>query len=233
MNKILLLEDDLSLVDGLSYSLKKQGYFVDAARTVAEATQLWTDGEYDLLLLDVTLPDGTGFDICRQVRRTSKVPIIFLTAADEEVNIIMGLDIGGDDYIAKPFKLGVLLSRINALLRRAGSYASADAVLASSGVTINLLEGAASKDGQPLDLTAVEYKLLGLFLRHPGKVLSKDIILGQLWDGNGNFVDDNTLAVYIRRLRTKLEKEPSNPVLLVTIRGLGYKWNALTGGDRS
>ena len=118
MNNILLIEDDLSLVNGLTFALKKQGFKLEVARTLKEAENLWTDGKYDLLVLDVTLPDGTGFEFCRKVRRTSKVPIIFLTAADEEMDIIMGLDIGGDDYITKPFKLGVLISRINALLRR-------------------------------------------------------------------------------------------------------------------
>lgn len=122
MNRILLLEDDLSLINGLSFAFKKQGFEADVARTIKDADNLWGDGKYDLLVLDVSLPDGSGFDFCRNVRQVSKVPIIFLTASDEETSIIMGLDIGGDDYITKPFKLGVLVSRINALLRRAKDF---------------------------------------------------------------------------------------------------------------
>lgn len=231
MQKILLLEDDMSLVDGLSYSFKKQGYGVDVARTVQDAMQYLPGDPYDLLILDVTLPDGTGFDVCKQVRLTSKVPILFLTASDEEVNIIMGLDMGSDDYITKPFKLSVLLSRIHALLRRTGEYASTDTALSSGGITVNLLEGKAFQGGQPLDLTTAEWKLLCLFLRNPGRILPKEVILNQLWDGSGSYVDDNTLAVYIRRLRTKIETDPGNPALLVTVRGMGYRWNA-AGGER-
>ena len=233
MSKILLLEDDLSLVDGLSYSLKKQSYDVDVARTVAEANRLWSDNKYDLLLLDVTLPDGTGFEVCREVRRSSSVPIIFLTASDEELSVIMGLDIGGDDYITKPFKLGVLLSRINALLRRTGKFTSTDGELISGGISARLLEGKAYRDGQELELTAAEYRLLCLFLRNPGIILGKDTILDRLWDGKGSYVDDNTLAVYIRRLRTKIEADPGNPALLVTVRGMGYRWDGTAGGGHA
>lgn len=232
MNSILLLEDDLSLVDGLSYSLRKQGYEVDVARTVTDARMRLGSQAYDLLILDVSLPDGTGFDVCREVRKTSQVPIIFLTASDEEVSVIMGLDIGGDDYITKPFKLGVLLSRVNALLRRAGNASSADAVLSSGGITVHLLKGQAFRGDSPLDLTAGEYRLLCLFMQNPCIVLSKETILTRLWDDNGSFVDDNTLAVYIRRLRTKIEADPGNPSLLVTVRGMGYKWNAASVSDR-
>ena len=231
MSKILLVEDDLSLIDGLSYSLKKQGFEINIARTVKEADSLWRNGKYDLLILDVSLPDGSGFDICKKVRQVSKVPVIFLTASDEEVSIIMGLDIGGDDYITKPFKLGVLLSRINALLRRTKDFGTADTEITSNGVTIFLLQGQAHKENTVLDLTAAEYKLLCLFMQNPGMLLTKEKILDKLWDGNGNYVDDNTLAVYIRRLRTKIEDDPGNPQMLVTVRGMGYKWNITDQGD--
>lgn len=227
MSRILLLEDDLSLIDGLSYSLKKQGFEIDIARTVKEADSFWSDGKYDLLILDVSLPDGSGFDVCKKVRRVSKVPIIFLTASDEEVSIIMGLDIGGDDYITKPFKLGVLVSRINALLRRTKGFEATDTEIASNGIKVLLLQGQAYKENTALDLTAVEYKLLCLFMQNPGIILTKEKILDKLWDGNGNYVDDNTLAVYIRRLRTKIENDPGNPQMLVTVRGMGYKWNIM------
>lgn len=136
MSRILLLEDDLSLVTGLSFALKKQGFALNTARTLREADAAWADGSYDLLVLDVSLPDGSGFAFCEKVRRTSNVPIMFLTASDEETNIIMGLDMGGDDYITKPFKLGVLLSRINALLRRANAFCAEDTELQSNGIRV-------------------------------------------------------------------------------------------------
>lgn len=230
MSRILLLEDDLSLIDGLSYSLKKQGFEIDIARTVKETDSFWSDGKYDLLILDVSLPDGSGFDVCKKVRRVSKVPIIFLTASDEEVSIIMGLDIGGDDYITKPFKLGVLVSRINALLRRTKGLGAADTEIVSNGIKVLLLQGQVYKENTALDLTAAEYKLLCLFMQNPGLILTKEKILDKLWDGNGNYVDDNTLAVYIRRLRTKIEDDPGNPQMLVTVRGMGYKWNIMDWG---
>lgn len=227
MKRILLLEDDLSLVNGLSFAFKKQGFETDIARTLQEAEAFWVVGNYDLLVLDVSLPDGTGFSFCERVRQTSKVPIIFLTASDEETSIIMGLDIGGDDYITKPFKLGVLISRMNALLRRAKDFGAADTVLESNGITVQLLQGQAYKNGELLDLSAGEYKLLCLFMRNPNAVLSKEQILEKLWDCEGNFIDGSALTVYIRRLRIKVEDNPSQPQMLLTVRGMGYKWNVI------
>ncbi len=228
VNRILLLEDDLSLINGLSFAFQKAGYELDVARTVQTANDIWIDGKYDLLILDVTLPDGSGFEICKKVRQISKVPIIFLTASDEEVNIIMGLDIGGDDYITKPFKLGVLMSRINALLRRTKDFGSTDTELCSNGIRIFLLKGQAYKNGELLDLTAAEYKLLCLFMQNPNIVLSKERILDKLWDCEGNYVDSSTLTVYIRRLRMKIEDNPSEPQMLLTIRRMGYKWTVIS-----
>lgn len=227
MSKILLLEDDLSLINGLSFAFEKQGFELNIARTLKEAATLWADGKYTLLVLDVSLPDGTGFEFCQKVRLTSKVPIIFLTASDEETSIIMGLDIGGDDYITKPFKLGVLISRINALLRRAASFSAADTELRSNGIKVLLLQGQAFKNGVLLDLTAAEYKLLCLFMRNPNMVLTKEQILDKLWDCDGNYIDNSTLTVYMRRLRMKIEDNPSEPQMLLTVRGMGYKWNVI------
>lgn len=227
MNRILLLEDDLSLIDGLSYSLKKQGFELDIARTIKEANSIWADGKYDLLILDLSLPDGSGFEVCQKVRLISKVPIIFFTASDEEINIVKGLDIGGDDYITKPFKLGVLISRINALLRRATNFRTADTEIMSNGIKVLLLQGQVYKDGEFLDLTTAEYRLLCLLMQNPNIILSKEKILDKLWDGEGNYVDDNTLAVYVRRLRMKIENNPSNPQMLMTVRFMGYKWNVI------
>lgn len=227
MSNILLLEDDVSLMNGLSFALRRQGYGVEVARTIKEVDTVWAEGKYDLLILDVSLPDGSGFEICKKVRQTSKVPIIFLTASDEEVNIIMGLDMGGDDYITKPFKLGVLLSRINALLRRAGDFRQTDTEIYSNGLKALLTQGKVYKNGELLDLTAGEYKLLCLFMQNPGMVLSKERILENLWDNEGNYIDNNTLNVYIRRLRTKVEDNPSDPQMILTVRRMGYKWNII------
>ena len=227
MSKILLLEDDLSLVNGLTFAFHKQGYELDVAQTIIGANTLWADGKYDLLVLDVSLPDGTGFEFCKKVRQVSKVPIIFLTASDEEMNIIMGLDIGGDDYITKPFKLGVLVSRINALLRRTKDFGSVGTELQSNGIKVILLQGQAFKNGELLDLTAAEYKLLCLFMRNPNMVLTKEQILDKLWDCEGNYIDSSTLTVYMRRLRMKIEDNPSEPQMLLTVRRMGYKWSVI------
>ena len=225
MSRILLLEDDLSLINGLSFAFKKQGYELTIARTLKEAEMLWGDDKYELLVLDVSLPDGTGFEFCEKVRQVSKVPIIFLTASDEEMSIIMGLDIGGDDYITKPFKLGVLVSRINALLRRARDFGVVDPELQSNGIRVHLLQGQVYKNGDLLDLTVAEYKLLCLFMKNPNVVLTKEQILDKLWDCDGNYVDNNTLTVYIRRLRIKIEDDPGKPNRIITVRGMGYKWS--------
>ncbi|MVB12430.1 Sensory transduction protein regX3 [Caprobacter fermentans] len=226
MKRILLVEDDLSLMQGLSFAVKKQGYDIEIARTSYEASVIWADGEYDLVILDVSLPDGSGFDICQKIRQTSKVPIIFLTSADEETDIIMGLDIGGDDYITKPFKLAVFMSRVNALLRRSNNFIQEDSELCSNSIRIQLLKGEVYKKGEPLELTAGEYKLLRLFMENPDIVLSPEQILSRLWDCSENYVDSNTLSVYIRRLREKIEDDPGSPRRIITVRRMGYKWNS-------
>lgn len=229
MQKILLLEDDASLIDGLEYSLKKKNFSVDTARSLAEARALLSSVSYTLLLLDVTLPDGNGFDLCEEIRKNSNaVPIIFLTASDEEFHVIRGLDSGGDDYITKPFRLGELFSRIRALLRRSGSKnipGEDSSVLTSGNISIDLLTSRVTLYGRPLELTSAEYRLLCLLVRNAGLVVTRSMILDELWDGAGHFVDDNTLSVYIRRLREKIEKNPSRPELLTTVRGFGYRWN--------
>lgn len=226
MERIMLLEDDISLVDGLEYALVKEGFEVQVVRTVKEAFDTYREGAFDLLLLDLTLPDGTGFQVCRRVRETSTVPIIFLTASDEEVNVVMGLDMGGDDYITKPFKLNELMARIQALLRRAKAFQKnrQDTSLCSGGITVELLYGKAIKDDKELELTSMEYKLLCMFMQNENILLTREIILDKLWDGNGEFVDDNTLSVYVKRLRAKIEEDASEPKLLHTVRGMGYQW---------
>ena len=224
MKQIFFVEDDLSLINGLTYAMRKEGYEITVARTSLEADRLWENGKYDLVILDVSLPDGSGFDFCKKIRAASRVPIMFLTAADEETDIIMGLDIGADDYITKPFKLAVFLSRVNALLRRSGNFSQPDTELTSNGITIQMLKGEGYKNGEPLELTSGEYKLLCLFMENPNVVLSAEQILGRLWDCEGNFIDNKTLTVYIRRLRMKIEDDPGKPEKIVTVRGRGYKW---------
>ncbi|WP_334077913.1 response regulator transcription factor [Paenibacillus sanfengchensis] len=231
MKKILLVEDDLSLIEGLRYFLEKQGYEVIVTRGVAEAEACIAADSFDMVLLDVMLPDGSGFELCREIRRTSEVPVIFLTASDEEANVVMGLDLGGDDYMTKPLKLNELISRMNAAWRRSGPGfeppPEQEATLKSNGITVKLLEGRAIKDGIDLDLTAAEYRLLCLFMRNPKLVLTKEQMMERLWGSRDSYVDDNTLAVYISRLREKIEDDPKNPEFLTTIRGMGYRWNVV------
>lgn len=226
MQKLLLLEDDIGLVDGLIFSLNKNGFEVEVARTIKEAEKaLAIGGDFDLLLFDVTLPDGNGISLCEKLRASgNRTPVIFLTASDEETSVIRGLDCGGDDYMTKPFKLGELCSRIRALLRRSTGQNTEEGILRSGELMVHLAEGRALLRGESVELTAVEYRLLCLFLTNRGKVLTRTVILDRLWDNAGNFVDDNTLSVYIRRLREKLEENPSAPKYLKTVRGVGYKW---------
>lgn len=230
MNRLLLLEDDISLVDGLVYTLEKNGFCLDVARTIREARNLLQAGNpYDLLLFDVTLPDGSGFHICEELRATgNQVPILFLTASDEEINIIRGLDSGGDDYMTKPFRIGELCSCIRALLRRSSMSKNPDSsennVLKSGATEIHLASGKVYQNGILLELTGMEYRLLCLLLRSKGQILTRNVILNELWDGNGSYVDDNTLSVYIRRLREKIERVPSQPEHIMTVPGFGYRW---------
>ena len=224
MERILYVEDDSSLIDGLQYTLEASGYAVDNARTAKEALAFFRNRQYDLLLLDVTLPDGTGFDICKEVRGVSTIPIIFLTASDQEISVVRGLDMGGDDYITKPFKLNELLSRIKALLRRSLRFSRAESILEANGIRVDMMERLVWKNGRQIDLPLVEYKLLCLFMQNPNHLMPRELILDRMWDGNGNYVDDNTLSVYIRRLRNKIEDEPNMPRYLLTERGIGYMW---------
>ena len=220
--RILLVEDDEAVALGIEYNLKNDGFQVIRAADISSAKQLFNE-EFKIILLDIGLPDGNGYEFCKYVREKSKVPIIFLTALDEEVNVVLGFDLGGDDYITKPFRLKELLSRIKAVLRRTSN--SPKTRFISGDIEVNSLDAKAYKNKKEIILTAVEYKLLLYFMGYPYKVISKEEILHRLWDIQGDFVDDNTPAVYVRRLREKLEDEPSKPGYLVNIRGLGYKWD--------
>jgi two-component system, OmpR family, response regulator RegX3 len=231
MASLLLVEDDETLASGLSFALEREGHAVTCAKSRADAEQCLARTGFDLLVLDVMLPDGSGFDICKSVRRRSAVPIIFLTARDEEVNVVRGLDLGADDYVAKPFRVRELVSRIAAALRRAapGDAAAAGQVLRAGPLAIDLGAARVYRGTEEVRLSAEEFRLLSLFARNPGQVLSRDAIMGRLLDSEQAFVGDNTLSVYVRRLREKLEEDPAAPRLIVTVRGVGYRWD---GGAR-
>jgi two-component system, OmpR family, response regulator RegX3 len=220
---ILLVEDDSNLALGLEYALQGEGFIVTVANTAAQA-MLCLQQPHDLALLDITLPDGNGYDLCRHIRRQGDMPVIFLTACDDEVNVVMGLDIGGDDYITKPFRIKELLSRIRAVLRRRGR-SEEGSTLVSGDIAVHMLECRAQKMGMDIPLTALEYKLLLALLSNPRQALSRSRLLQSLWDVDGEFVDDNALSVYVRRLREKLD-EPGQPGCIATVRGIGYKWDA-------
>ena len=222
MSTILLLEDDESLIDGLEYALIKNGFSVEVARTVKEAKKRLQRKEPDLFLLDVTLPDGSGFEVCEEIRQKgSIVPVIFLTAADEEVQIIRGLDTGGDDYITKPFRINELLSRMRSVQRR--YHRQEEDIVQIQYLSIYPKQGKVYREQEEVLLTALEYRLLMVFINHPQQVLSRSQLLEGIWDAAGDFVNDNTLTVYIKRLREKLERDPQNPSIIVTVRGLGYR----------
>lgn len=220
--KILLVEDDEGVALGIEYNLKNEGIEVMGVQDISSAEKIFSN-EFNLVLLDIGLPDGSGYEFCKYVREKSKVPIIFLTALDEEVNVILGFDLGCDDYITKPFRVKELLSRIKAVLRRTSNYQKTK--LVSGDIEVDSIGAKVYKNKKEIVLTSVEYKLLLYFMSYPCKIISKAEILHRLWDIEGDFVDENTPAVYVRRLREKLEDEPSKPSYLVNLRGLGYKWD--------
>lgn len=220
--EILLLEDDDSLNHTVSLKLKKEGYTVRSAFTMKEALLLFRQFSPALIICDITLPDGNGLDFCSRVRKESDVLFLFLTALDTEEDMLAGYQQGADDYITKPFSLAALVSKVGALLKR--FPAELPKTIVSGNITLYPEEKRAVKDGENLALTAREYSLLAFFMEHPMKVLSRGQLLEAIWDIEGNFVDENTLSVNIRRLREKIETDPSVPAILKNIRGLGYIW---------
>ncbi|HBL83092.1 MAG TPA: DNA-binding response regulator [Clostridiales bacterium] len=221
-NAILLIEDDDSLRRGICVKLKKEGYDVLCAETLAAANALFSANRVSLIICDIGLPDGSGLDFCREVRRESNVMFLFLTAQDTEIDMVNGYEAGADDYITKPFPLMVLISKVNAIMRR--TKPEEKFVICSGDIMFDLKQNRAKRSGAYLALTANEQKLLLLFLKNPMQILSKNQLLESLWDSGGNFVDENTLAVNIRCLREKIETDPSHPVYIKNIRGLGYIW---------
>ena len=221
MNRVLLVEDDNSIVINLTEFLQKEGFSVDSVEGQKSALARLGEQSYDLVLLDVSLKDGNGFGVCTAIKRTSDTPVIFLTASGDEYSVVTGLDLGADDYIAKPFRPRELVSRMKSVLRRSGN--AAQTLLEQDGVCIDTARGTVTKNGSEVLLSALEYQLLLYFFTNRGIVLSRNKLLEEIWDIAGEFVNDNTLTVYIKRIREKIEDDPANPCIIKTIRGLGYK----------
>ena len=230
--KILLVEDDDAIAMGLKYSLEKEEYEVVHVKTVAEVKSVWKTKEYDLSILDINLPDGSGYDICRFLKESEDIPVIFLTAVDAEVNVVMGLELGADDYICKPFRVNELMARIKSVLRRAGKCDKGSDAASGTEILGNLciytgeakvtIKDENTGKEENIELTALEYRLLLTFINNRGVVLTRNQLLSCMWDISGDFVNDNTLTVYIKRLRDKIEKDPSDPKIIRTVRGMGY-----------
>lgn len=218
---IFLLEDDDAIALGLYYSLQNEGYNVTLAKSVSEATDIVEKNDFALYILDLTLPDGSGYDVCKKIKSIGDRPVIFLTAYDDEVNVVMGFDLEADDYITKPFRLKELLVRIKSVLRRY-NRTGGDATVKIKNITINTNEAKVYKNGEEIVLTAMEYRLLLILLNNRGKVLSRSQLLENIWDVEGDFVEDNTLTVYIKRLRDKIEEDAASSQIIKTVRGLGY-----------
>lgn len=220
MERILLVEDDGTIVATLSQFLRSEGFFVQTAPGQTQALAALDGAEFDLVLLDVGLKDGNGFSVCSAVKQRTKSAVIFLSASGDEYSVVTGLDLGADDYIAKPFRPRELISRIRSVLRRTGR---AQSVIELGSVRVDTDRAAATKNGLDLNLSALEYRLLLVFLNHRGVTLSRAKLLEEIWDVAGDFVNDNTLTVYIKRLREKLEDDPQEPQLIRTVRGVGYR----------
>lgn len=222
---ILLVEDDRTIASGLEYSLKQEDFQIILCHNAKAATTIILeklDG-IDLCLFDLNLPDGSGYDLCQLVKKNRDLPVIFLTAYDDEVNVVMGLDMGADDYITKPFRVRELISRIKSVYRRYHRDSFTKNTVEIANIQVNLADGKVFKNGEEVLLTALEYRLFLIFANHKGQILTRAQLLDRIWDVGGDFVNDNTLTVYIKRLREKLEDDPQNPSLIKTVRGMGYK----------
>ena len=221
--KLLLVEDDTAIAMGLEYSLQQENYEVTTCGSAASAMARISSEKYDIALLDVSLPDGNGFDICKKLKIQGDTPVIFLTARDDEGSVVLGLDIGADDYITKPFRIRELQSRIRSVLRRSVKTTGGDVLLQYGNVTVNVSEGKVKKNGSDVFLTALEYRLFLTLINNEGRIVTRNQLLESIWDVSGDFVNDNTLTVYIKRLREKIEDDPQNPAIIKTIRELGYQ----------
>lgn len=237
--RVFLVEDDPIIIEGLKIALTQEGFEVEASMSMNEALEkIGSEAHFDVCLIDVMLPDGDGYTICRAIREKSRVPILFLTACDDEVHTVLALEQGADDYIAKPFRIRELMARIKAVLRRSGADVPEKAVSSAAAGTpqtsgdaeiikigrneLNLMSGRVMRAGEEIFLTSAEYRLLLTFVRNRGRLLTRRQLLNDMWDDSGDFVNDNTLTVYVRRLRKKLEEEGDAPVI-DTVRGIGYR----------
>ena len=226
MRNILMVEDDSTIAFAVKYAVEQESFNLDIASDLNQAREIVSTKVYDLILLDVMLPDGNGYEFLKDLRKHDEdTPVIFLSACDEEVNIVMGLDIGADDYITKPFRVRELISIINAILRRKGKIQDNKKIIKFKNISIHTLEARVFKNDEEIILTSAEYKLLLILIQNKNVVLTRAQILEKLWDVTYDFVNDNTLSVYIKRLREKIEEDSSKPEYILTVRGVGYKWN--------
>ena len=219
--RIFVLEDDEAIGIGLSYTLESEKYEVTLVKTVAEAKKTVENEEFDLYILDLTLPDGNGYEVCSLIKSKGDLPVIFLTAYDDEINVVTGFELGADDYISKPFRVRELLARVKSVLRRY-SKDNADGIIKIGELSVNTAEARVLLRGEEVILTAMEYRLLLSFVNNQGTVLTRSKLLEEIWDVDGDFVNDNTLTVYIKRLRDKIENDPNDPQYIKTVRGMGY-----------
>lgn len=219
--RIFVLEDDEAIDIGLSYTLESEKYEVTLVKTVAEAKKTVENEEFDLYILDLTLPDGNGYEVCSLIKSKGDLPVIFLTAYDDEINVVTGFELGADDYISKPFRVRELLARVKSVLRRY-SKDNADGIVKIGELSVNTAEARVLLRGEEVILTAMEYRLLLSFVNNQGTVLTRRKLLEEIWDVDGDFVNDNTLTVYIKRLRDKIENDPNDPQYIKTVRGMGY-----------
>lgn len=220
MKQIFLIEDDAAIAHNLSLLLQTEGYAVICANTQKQAMDMLDKQAFDLALVDISLPDGNGFSVCTEIKHRQDIPVIFLTASGDEASVVTGLTIGADDYITKPFRPRELVARIQAALRKSGRMPT---VYTIGSLTVDTASGVVKKNGQDVFLSALEYRLLLAFINEPKNILTRERLLDELWDASGEFVTNNTLTVYIKRLREKIEEDPSHPQMIVTVRGLGYR----------
>ena len=220
MIRVLLVEDDPSIVSGLGVFLRGEDCAVTSAGSQREALDVFGAGKFDIALVDLSLPDGSGFAVCAAIKQQSDTPVIFVTASGDEYSVVAGLDMGADDYIAKPYRPRELLSRIRSVLRRSGRLQN---VVALGPIRVDTERASVTRDGRELFLSALEYRLLLAFVNNPGIVLTRARLLEEIWDAAGDYVTDNTLTVYVKRLREKLGDDPADPKLILTVRGIGYR----------
>lgn len=220
MKKLFLVEDDVSIAKNLILLLEAEGFTVSYAATYKEALEQLEGPSYELALVDLSLPDGNGFTLCTEIKQRQETPVIFLTASGDEASVVTGLNMGADDYITKPFRPRELVARIKTALRKSGR---APSTFEAGGLQVDTASGIVRKEGSEILLSPLEYRLLLLFINNPKNIITRSRLLDELWDAAGEFVNDNTLTVYIKRLREKIEKDPANPQIIVTVRGTGYR----------